>query len=186
MPALQAADEQPADAVRRAPQTIRRSTPSCKTAAVLALVAAAVGVILIRPYVRSFALSIVFPVCLMGAALLGMRRLSGFIGWGLLPLLRPLFGLPGRLAADNLIRSPGRTGLVIGALAATGALVLQTAGFTQSTENALSDWLDNNIAADLFVTAGSGISKAGFSLPMDASVGDELRAAPASARASPD
>ncbi|HVS34458.1 MAG TPA: ABC transporter permease, partial [Gemmataceae bacterium] len=178
MPALQAADEQPADAVRRTPQGNRRFYTALQDGAVLVLIAAAVGAVLLRSHLPSLYGSIAFPVCIMGAALLGMKRLSGFLGWALLPFFRPLLGLQGRLAADNLMRSPGRTGLVIGALAATGALVLQTAGFTQSTESALNDWLDNNIAADLYVTAGSGISKAGFSLPMDASIGDELTPGP--------
>ena len=174
LPALQAADEQPADAVRRAPQTIRPFYAALQDYAVLTLIAAAVGVILLRPYVRSLSLSIVFPVCLMAAALLSMRRLSGFIGWGLLPLLRPFLGLPGRLAADNLIRSPGRTGRSSAPSPPPAPWSCKRPASPRAPKVALNDWLDNNIAADLFVTAGSGISKAGFSLPMDASVGDEL------------
>ncbi len=114
----------------------------------------------------------------MGAVLVAMPLLAGVVGRLVQPFFRFFLGLEGRLAADNLVRSPGRTGLVVAALAATGGLLLQTAGFTHSTEHALNDWLDHNIAADLFVTAGSGISKAGFALPMDVRVGDELLPGP--------
>jgi putative ABC transport system permease protein len=179
LPALQAADEQPADAVRRVPQTTRPLYVALQDGAVVALVLAAVAAAALRPYLAARVGSFAPPICLMGAVLLGMRRLYGLVGWAVLPLFRPFLGLEGRLAADNLIRSPGRTGLVIGALAAAGALLLQTAGFTFSTEQALTKWLDDNVAADLFVTAGSGISKAGFSLPMDQAVGDALTPGPA-------
>ena len=72
--------------------------------------------------------------------------------------------------------SPGRTGLVIAALAATGALLVQTAGFIRSTEDALLTWIDEKIAADLFVASGSSVSSAG--LPMPEKVGEQLRAQP--------
>ncbi len=76
---------------------------------------------------------------------------------------------------SNLVRSPGRTGVVIAALAPTGGVLVDTAGFTHSTETALTGWIDDNIGADLFVTAGaSAISEPGVSLPMDESVGREL------------
>ena len=91
------------------------------------------------------------------------------------PLFRALLGLEGRLAADNLVRSPGRTGLVIAALAATAGLVVQTAGFIRSSEAALFEWVDETIAADLFVTAGSSADSAGLALPMDESLGRQAR-----------
>src|SRR5262249_25487553 len=94
-------------------------------------------------------------------------------------LAQPLFGtwlrIEGRLAADNLVRSPGRTGIVIAALAATGAVLVQTAGFIRSTESAIRTWIDRSIAADLFVTCGGSLHPASLMQPMAASVGDELR-----------
>ena len=50
----------------------------------------------------------------------------------LVPLTRRFFPIEWRLAADNLIRSPGRTGMVIGALAAGVCLASETAGIIQS------------------------------------------------------
>jgi putative ABC transport system permease protein len=177
IPALQAADEQPADAVRRVPQTMRPLYFALQAGTALLLAATALGAAMFRPYLPARVGSFLPPICLMAAVLVSMPVLAAGVGWLLQPFFRFFLGLPGRLAADNLIRSPGRTGLVVAALAATGGLLLDTAGFTHSTEYAINDWLDNNIAAELYVTAGSGISKAGFSLPMDKSVGDELVAA---------
>ena len=64
--------------------------------------------------------------------LLGLLFLAPLLAAGIARLLQPIvriaFGLEARLAADNLVRAPGRTGLVITALAAGVAMVLQTAG----------------------------------------------------------
>jgi putative ABC transport system permease protein len=100
--------------------------------------------------------------------------LAAVLGRLLQPLARQLLGIEGRLAADNLARSAGRTGLVIGALAASVALLVQTAGTTLSTENALLRWVDDRIAADLFVTSGSPITSGGQALPMDGKLGAEI------------
>jgi putative ABC transport system permease protein len=174
VPAIQAADEQPADAVRRAPRTTRPLYFALQGGAALLLAAVAVGVGVGRTYLPPRFGAFVAPVCLFAALLVAMPLLAAVVGRLLQPFFRYFLGLEGRLAGDNLVRSPGRTGLVIAALAATGCLVLGTAGFTYSTERAINNWIDDNIAADLYVTAGSGVSKAGFSLPMDESVGTEL------------
>ena len=50
------------------------------------------------------------------------------------PLLRRVLPIEARLASDNLIRSPGRTGVVIGALGAGVAVMIQTAGVGRSNE----------------------------------------------------
>jgi putative ABC transport system permease protein len=84
----------------------------------------------------------------------------------------------GRLAADNLVRSPGRVGIVIGALAATGAMMLMTAGFIGSTEAAVFTWLDDKVAADFFVTAASPVTTGTTALPMHENLGDKLRELP--------
>src|SRR5206468_6929004 len=85
-------------------------------------------------------------------------------------LLRPpaqrLFPVEGRLAADNLVRAPGRTGLVIAAVAACVALMVHTAGTIRSTETAVAGWLRRAVTADLVVTAGGPVSATGQTLPM--------------------
>ena len=104
-------------------------------------------------------------------ALVATPLVAGIIGRLLQPLSRRLLSLEGRLAADNLVRSPGRTGIVIAALAATGALLVMTSGFIHSTEQILLTWIDEQIAADLFVTAGGTFGTGGKMLPMSEDIG---------------
>jgi putative ABC transport system permease protein len=87
-------------------------------------------------------------------------------------------GLEGRLAADNLVRSPGRTGIVIAALAATAALVFGLSAFIHSTKETVYHWLDTKVAADLFVTCGGSIDSASLTQPMDAHLHDKLASLP--------
>src|SRR5262249_41748115 len=87
------------------------------------------------------------------------------------PVTRRLLGVEARLAADNLLRAPTRTGLVIGALAAGVALIIETAGLIRSNEVAIIDWVERTIRADAFLTAGGPLSGSGQSLEM----GDEVR-----------
>jgi putative ABC transport system permease protein len=83
------------------------------------------------------------------------------------------------------VRAPGRSGLVIGALAATVGLLASTAGFIKSTREAISEWVDEKIAADLFVTSGSSLTSGGNQLQMRDDAGEKLREHPAVAAALP-
>ena len=178
VPALQAADEEPADAVRRTPQTIRPLYFALQAGAAVLLTAVGVAAAVFRTHLPPRVGAFITPISLMVAVQVAMPLLAAAVGRLLQPFFRFFLGLQGRLAADNLVRSPGRTGVVIAALAATGGLLVDTAGFTHSTESALTGWIDDNIGADLFVTAGSAISEPGVSLPMDESVGRELTRMP--------
>src|SRR5262249_45614720 len=82
------------------------------------------------------------------------------------------------LATDNLIRSPGRTGLVIASLAAFVALMIQVAGVTHSSKVAILDWFNRSISAHLFVTANSPVTSAGRGLSMKENVGRRLAELP--------
>jgi putative ABC transport system permease protein len=98
---------------------------------------------------------------------------------------RRLFGIEGRLAADNLVRAPGRTGLVIAALAASVALLVQTAGVIRSNEDAILAWLDRSVTADLILTAGGPISVSGQNLAMSDDVAQHVAEAVPGTRALP-
>jgi putative ABC transport system permease protein len=167
LPAVQAAEEEPAEAVRRSPRPVRLIYWLLHLTAVGLLLATGVAAVVFRAYlpvrVGVFA-GIVF---ILIGAVVAMPLLSELLGHLLLPLVRPFLRLEGRLAADNLVRSPGRTGIVIAALAATGALMVQTAGFVRSTEEAIRGWIDGFVAADLFVTCGGSIHTTSAAQPMD-------------------
>lgn len=96
-------------------------------------------------------------------------------------LLRPLaerwLGLPGRLAADHLVRTPGRSGMAIASLAGGMALILQTGGVIHGNEEAIRDWVDRCVMGDLFVTSGGPLSSSGRTSPMREEVGARIEEA---------
>jgi putative ABC transport system permease protein len=178
VPALGAAGEEPADAVRRSPAATSVLLLLVHLAAVDVLAGAGVAAVLGRESLPRRAGVYSGIVILLVAAMVAMPLLARLVGAVVQPLFRHLFGLEGWLAADNLTRSPGRTGIVIGAVAATGALLIGIAGFIRSTQVAVRGWIDQSIAADLFVTCGGSLHTASLTQPMDEKVGEQLRTLP--------
>jgi putative ABC transport system permease protein len=173
-PALQAAAEEPANAVRRVPRAVHALAWVLNGLAVLLLAGAAAAAVALRAQLPPRAGIFAGFILLLLAALLLTPLLAATAGRVVRRSCRNVFGLESRLAADNLVKSPVRTGLVVAALAATSALMVATAGFIRSTEDAVHEWVEDKIAADLFVTAGDPITSAGYQLPMDDRVGKEL------------
>ena len=177
VPAIQAAQEEPADAVRRVPVAVKIVYRFLHVAVCLLLVGIALGAALFRDWLPVRAGAFGGAICLQLGVMVATPLLAGMLGRLIQPVFRRFLGVEGRLAADNLIRSPGRTGLVIAALAATSALLMLTAGFIRSSETAIHTWLDDQIGADLFVTSGKSIS-GGQWLPMHKDVGVALKKMP--------
>ncbi len=178
IPALQAAGQEPADAVRRAPLSLHLAYRVLQVGGSGLLAGSGLACVLGRDYLPvRFGVFAGIVLILIGALVL-TPLMAEIVGRFLQPFFRHALGLVGRLAADNLAKSPGRTGIVIAALAATGAMTVQTSGFINSTEAAIFTWLDDKIAADLFVTAASPITTGTTALPMHESLGDKLRSLP--------
>lgn len=172
-PALKASKEQPANAVRRNPP------PSDLAHLVMQLTS---GVALILAGLVCMALRDRLPArlgnygCLVGVViglLLLTPLFSSLIAQALRPAVRALFGIETRLAADNLVRAPGRTGLVITAVAAGVGVVVQTAGVLRSNHDVILGWVDTTILTDLMVTSGSPLGGGGQGL-MKADVAGEI------------
>ncbi|HYT93569.1 MAG TPA: FtsX-like permease family protein, partial [Gemmataceae bacterium] len=175
VPALLASRETPAAAVRRIPPLPTWRYRFSQVASSGLLLVAGVLCVACRdrllPRVGMYAgLGLV----VLGA-LLATPLLTAVLARLLQPLSRHCLGIEGRLAADNLVRAPGRTGLVIAALAAGVGLVMETAGVIRSNRIALRDWVKEAIAADLIVTAGSPVSAGGQSLPLSETLGARIR-----------
>jgi putative ABC transport system permease protein len=175
LPALLASRERPADAVRRIPPRPTWRHRFTQVAACGLLLAAGAVCITRRdqlpPRVGMYGgLGLV-----VVSTLLATPLLSAVLARLLLPLARGCLGVTGRLAADNLVRAPGRTGLVIAALAAGVGLVTETAGVIRSNRVALRDWVQQAIPADLVITAGSPVSAGGQSLPLTEALGAQIR-----------
>jgi putative ABC transport system permease protein len=178
VPACSAAGEEPADAVRRVPVKARLLTYLLAVGGCGLLLALGTACVTWRELLPLRAGTFGGFCFLFVGALMATPLLTALLAPALRPLTRSLLGLEGRLAADNLVRSPVRTGLVIAVLAATGALLVHLAGFIHSSKAGLFEWIDESIAADLFVTAGSSVSANGLALPMDERIGKEIAKLP--------
>lgn len=175
VPSLQAAYQDPADAVRRVPGGVGGAWRAAHRILCIALLAIGVGLVLSRhelpPRIGAFG-GMIFALVGM---LLSAPILVGILVKFVQPVLRQVLPIEARLAADNLIRSPGRTGLVIGALAAGVAVMIQTAGVGRSNEEPVTKWLDEIIQADLLLASGDVSEAIASQSPCDPEVIRELK-----------
>jgi len=178
IPALQAASEEPAAAVRRVPPSGKLRHRLLHLSSIVILLLAGIASVVWRDHLPRRAGVFAGAVLLFVAALTLIPLVTELLGRLLRPVVPSFMGLEGRLAADNLVRSPGRTGIVIAALAATAALVFGLSAFIHSTKETVYHWLDNKVAADLFVTCGGSIDSASLTQPMDAHLHDKLASLP--------
>jgi putative ABC transport system permease protein len=173
-PSLRAAAERPSEAMGRL-VPVRGSAPfRVQVAGGLGLVALSLACQGLQDRLPARVGTFGSLVLMVLAALLLTPFLTSLAARLLQPLARWLLGVPGRLAADNLARARGRTGVVIAALAAGVALLVQTGGLIRSNEDAIRAWVDRSIAGDLFVTAGGPLSASGRTLPMAEALGERL------------
>jgi putative ABC transport system permease protein len=167
VPAMQAAQEQPADAVRRLPFRNQKLLRLLYIGGCAGMVLFGIGLLLMRRALPDRVGGFGGIIAIMLGAMSATPLITGYLSSLVQPIASSVLGLHGRLAADNLGRSPGRTGLVIAVLAAGVALIIETAGLKEGTEAALLGWIDEKIPADLFVSAYAPVSTQGSALPMD-------------------
>lgn len=177
VPALRAASQEPADAVRRVPPRHGWRWRVAQVGGCGLVIALGIAAIASRSVLPPRAGSFGGIALVLIGSLASAPLLAEVAAQVVSPVARRFLRVEARLAADNLARSPGRTGLVIAALAAGVALLLETAGLTVSTEVALLDWLDVALAADLFVT-GADPPAGGSSQPIDESLAQDIAALP--------
>lgn len=178
IPAVQASRENPADAVRRMPTHPTITYRLVQIGASGSFFLLGLACILLRN-----ALPVRFGMygglgLVVVAALLATPFLTAFLARLIQPIVRQFFGIEARLAADNIVRSPGRTGLVIAALAAGVALVMQTSGMIGSNRQTLREWVKDSVGCDLIVTSGGAVNAGGQTEPMKEALGDEIRKIP--------
>ena len=180
VPAVRAAQEQPASAVKRVPQIPGFSHQVLQLAVSAALLTLGATFMILRnhPLLQTY-----LPprsgtyggfVLVLVGLLLTTPPLAAWAARTLQPVARWLMGLEGRLASDNLIRVPGRTGLVITVLTAGVAIFLQTAGVIRSNQEPFMEWVDQSEDADLFITSGSTVTGTGQNLLMERSLGQAI------------
>ncbi len=177
MPAVQAAREEPASAVRRAPKALGRGHwVYLAMGSLLFFVIGTVAMLMRSQLPERWGAYGGFVLVLIGT-LLTTPLLAAAAARLLQPLARALLGVEGRLAADNLVRSPARTGLVITVLAAGVALFMQTAGVIRSNRDPIIAWVSEVMDADLIVNSGHSTTGTGQSLAMPHYLGRDALAA---------
>lgn len=84
-----------------------------------------------------------------------------------------IFGIAGRLAADNFARAPVRTAVPVGALSIGVSMAITVAAFVGSFQASAEKWIDQAVPADLFVTSSAKVAGV-QNTPMNAAIRDEL------------
>lgn len=109
--------------------------------------------------------------------LLGFALLAPLFTIGLtrvlLPVLRPVAGLLGAMAARSIRTSLSRTGVAVAALAIAVSATVGVGIMIDSFRTTVVHWLDNTLRADIFVSPG-----AGDHVPLDPSWAQRLGAIP--------
>src|SRR5262249_45095987 len=164
-------------AVRRTPSAAGRFFRYLQVLASLLMIGTGLSFVLVRDHLPKRVGGYGGMVLLLVGMLLAVPVLVGVMAGVLQPLARRFFGIEARLASDNLLRVPGRTGVVVGALAAGVALMFQTAGIGKSNEEPVLAWLGRVVSADLIIICGDPNSNSSM-LPMQPEVASELRALP--------
>lgn len=155
VPAMQAASDSPADAVRRVPASGHGVYARVHQLICAALIFGGLGMILFRDVLPQRLGNLIGLAVMLTGLLLATPIFVGWIAGFLRAPVRWLFGLEARMAADNLIRAPGRTGLVIGAFGAGVALMVQISGVGRSNEKPVMQWLERVVTADQFLFSGN-------------------------------
>jgi putative ABC transport system permease protein len=174
VPAWQASLENPAEAVRRIPRMPTWRYRFLQVGTSLLLLSVGLLLILERERLPAKVGTFGGLMAMLLGSLLGAPTMAAVIARLIQPVARACWGVEARLAADNLVRSPARTGLVIAALGAGVMLVMQTAGIIKSNRYALREWMQDTGAADIVLTSGSPISTSGQSRLMERTLGNDL------------
>lgn len=178
VPAIQAAADDPAHVVRRSAGGAKGVWKAVHQASCVVLVTAGMAGIVFRHELPARVGSVGGMLVALVGLLLAAPVVVSLLVSLLQPLIRATCGVTMRLAFDNLMRAPGRTGVVIGALGAGVAMMFQTAGVGRSNEEPVVDWISQVVQADYFVLAGTMTSANSSNSPMNANVLRDLTAMP--------
>jgi putative ABC transport system permease protein len=151
----------------------------------------ALGVVLLAFVLASsrFALSARWPafevldaLAAISGAILATPWLVDVVLRGLRPLARwaPVrrYGVVLRLACDNLLATPKRTGSNVMGLMVGLMLVVVVSALGTSFKSSLVAWFDEMLNADIFVSAAGNLSSGGQVQPLHESVGKEIAEIP--------
>jgi putative ABC transport system permease protein len=185
IPASRAASLAPNDAIRRGSDEASgaRLLSRSRVAATAILAAASAALVALPDAVGRWTGYIAAALALL-AYLTAAPAVLALGARAVAPVLARWFGVPGRLAADQLARHPVRAALPAAALALGLALVIETAGTMTTLSESTTEWMDEQVAGDLFVSSGRAVMGAGGHNPLDASLAGAIASAPGVAHVS--
>jgi putative ABC transport system permease protein len=178
VPAISASRENPADVVSR---VVRVPSWQYRAAQVFfssLMIVVGLALVLFRGFIGKDVGTYGGLMLVLIGALMATPLVAALAARLMQPFVRRFLSIEWRLAADNLVRAPGRTGLVIAALAAGVSLVMETAGTILSNRVAFHDWVQKSMISDLIVSSGSPVGAGGGSIAMDEKLGDSLAKLP--------
>ena len=150
-PSLDATRTPPAGVMKRSNQE-ERTRRLLPTLSLTALLLTLLGFLLLQLPDASLYLSFAALFCIIvggalftPAALLLLMRL-------LLPVCGALFGVLGRMACRAVVRSLSRTSVAVAALTIAVSVIVGVSAMIGSFRNTVSDWLDNSLGAQIFVS----------------------------------
>jgi putative ABC transport system permease protein len=170
IPSIQAANDEPAEAVRRRTASSGGIYTWIHRITCLVLIIGGLLMVSLRGVLPPRLGSYVGLVIALTGLFMAMPIFVGIFAAILSAIVQRVGGLTARMAADNLVRSPARTGLVIGALAAGVSLMFQTAGVGKSNEIPIRAWLKQVLCADGFVFWGNLAAANSSATPVESRV----------------
>lgn len=175
-PAWEAASVPPRLALSRAGLESKANI-AVNLAAALGILAAALGAVILAIPTRSLIISFTGTF----AVVLGLAAITPFVTVTLMRLLNEplaaLFGLLGRLAPRNVIRSQSRTAVAVAALMIAVSVTIGVQVMIASFRATVSLWLDQTLQGDIYI-ATQGLSAARLDTPLDPRAADLALAHP--------
>lgn len=151
IPSYDATRTPPAGVLRRSQyeEQTRKLVPYITVAAVILCI---IGYLLLQIPINNLLISFaaLFAIIVGGAfftplmLILGLRIAA--------PITGGLFGVVGRMAPRAVVRSLSRTGVAVAALTIAISTIVGISIMIDSFRNTVSDWLDNTLGADIFIS----------------------------------
>jgi putative ABC transport system permease protein len=164
-PAWEAASVPPRLALSRAGLESKAGA-AVDLAAVLGILAAVVGGLILTIPTRDLVVSFTGTF----AVIIGLAALTPYVTVQLMRQLNDplaaLFGLLGRLAPRNVIRSQSRTAVAVAALMIAVSVTIGVQVMIASFRTTVTLWLDQTLQGDLYISA-QGLSAARLDTPLD-------------------
>ena len=153
-PALEAARSQPRDVLRRT-LVERRGQRLLPWLTAAGAVIVLLGVLLVQLSGRSMVVGFLALFLVIVGASLTMPLIVRAFALATTPLFGWLFGTEGRLAARGITASITRSGLAVAALAVAVAATVGVGIMIGSFRTSVSQWLENTLTSDIYVSAAS-------------------------------